>query len=71
MFDVNFDESVINKQLMKIKKGIPKAIIQFGLFVVDIVIMILFVLTTANVFGLTELRFETFPNEILLTKITP
>ena len=49
LFAANFDENVINKQLIKIKKGIPKAIVQFGLFVLDIVMVIMFVVMAAYV----------------------
>ena len=42
LLTVNFGKSVIKKQLKKIKKGIPKAIVQLGLFVVDIVIIKIF-----------------------------
>ena len=45
---------LIKKQLRKIKKGITKAIVQLGLFVVDIVIIIMFVLMAANEQGFMQ-----------------
>ena len=42
LFALNFAVSVIKKQPKNISKGIPKATIQFGFFVVIIVIVIMF-----------------------------
>ena len=57
LFAANFAEYVINKQLKKIKKGIPKAIVQFGLFVLDIVMVIMFVLTAAYMCISANIRY--------------
>ena len=45
LFALNFEVSVMMKQAKNISRGIPKAKVQFGLLVVDIVIEINFKMT--------------------------
>ena len=75
LFTVNFDENVISKQIEKIKKGIPRAIVQFGLLVLDMVILIKFIIMAACVrpgYSAGNLYSSTLkesPNEKLLPKV--